>query len=468
MKKRNIKYMRQALATAVLVLGSAPVLAAEFTLSVQPFDKAMPDGSLVTMWGYALQNPDGVTFGPPSAPGPVLRVPAGDTSLTLHIVNNLTTTLDAGMTSIVIPGTVTPMTPVMMPPDAQGRTRVRSFTTETAPLLTGDYTWTGLQPGTYLYHSGTHPQVQVQMGLYGALVVDGPLTGSGGAQAYPEASLNGVVTNSSAYSAERILVYSEVDPVQHAAIVAGTYGPGQAITSTLHYLPKYFLVNGEGYVPGVSAPVLTGDAGQNTLLRMLNAGLDTHVPVLQGLDMSIVAEDAKPYPFARTQYAALLPALKTKDAIVTPAHDGLYPLYDRRLFLRNGASSPGGMITVLQTGTGIAPPPAAAAAAANNPPVAVDDSANFSISTDLAVNIAVLANDSDPDNDPLVLSGVGNATGSDFVVTMNADNTVTITPAAGVTLTAGTFGFDYTIQDRPLGDPTALVATGHVTVNVVQ
>ena len=36
----------------------------------------------------------------------------------------------------------------------------------------GIYSWTNMKPGTYLYQSGTHPQVQVQMGLYGGVKKD--------------------------------------------------------------------------------------------------------------------------------------------------------------------------------------------------------------------------------------------------------------------------------------------------------
>jgi hypothetical protein len=39
----------------------------------------------------------------------------------------------------------------------------------TSPVV---YTWNNLQPGTYRYHSGSHVQVQVQMGLYGGVVKD--------------------------------------------------------------------------------------------------------------------------------------------------------------------------------------------------------------------------------------------------------------------------------------------------------
>ena len=128
----------------------------------------MPDGVSVPMWGYALTD---MTFvpGTPSVPGPALTVPPGDTVLTIHLKNNL-----PEATSIVIPGQVAAMTPVwdngMSGARPSASARVRSFTHEA--LVgggTADYTWSGVKPGTYLYHSGTHPQVQMQMGLYGAV-----------------------------------------------------------------------------------------------------------------------------------------------------------------------------------------------------------------------------------------------------------------------------------------------------------
>ena len=65
------------------------------------------------------------------------------------------------------------------------------------------YTWTGVSPGTYLYHSGTNPTIQVQMGLYGAVTSD-----SAAGMAYP-----GVP-----YASEVLLVYSEIDSAVHAAV----------------------------------------------------------------------------------------------------------------------------------------------------------------------------------------------------------------------------------------------------------
>ncbi len=33
------------------------------------------------------------------------------------------------------------------------------------------YTFTASQPGTFLFHSGTRPELQVEMGMIGALIV---------------------------------------------------------------------------------------------------------------------------------------------------------------------------------------------------------------------------------------------------------------------------------------------------------
>ena len=55
-------------------------------------------------------------------------------------------------------------------PPSQGP-RVQSFSTEVAAGATTALTWSALRPGTYLLESGTHPSIQVPMGLIGVLVV---------------------------------------------------------------------------------------------------------------------------------------------------------------------------------------------------------------------------------------------------------------------------------------------------------
>ncbi|MCD6706869.1 MAG: Ig-like domain-containing protein [Thiobacillus sp.] len=309
-----------------LVAGNAAAIT--YNLVAAPFDKAMPDGTLVTMWGFALDGtscpavpPDTC---PASVPGPALVVEPGDTSLTVNLTNNL-----PEATSIVIPGQAMPtgLAPVKFT-DGSGRQRVRSFTAEAAAGGgTQSYTWNNLKPGTFLYHSGTHPQVQVQMGLYGAMTHDAVA-----GEAYAGVPYHNEVT----------LLFSEVDPVLHAAVANNRYGatppdplpPGLTAadypSSTIDYAPKYFLINGQD-LSDASLALAAGNAGQITRLRLLNAGLQSRSPVLQGHYMRLVAEDGNPYPYAREQYSAFLPALKTVDAVITPVEAATYPVYDRRL-----------------------------------------------------------------------------------------------------------------------------------------
>jgi FtsP/CotA-like multicopper oxidase with cupredoxin domain len=336
-----------ALMALVLPLVAGNAAAITYNLAATQFDKTMPDGTSVPMWGYAL---DGVscTAPPclPSVPGPALVVPAGDSSLTVNLTNNL-----PEQTSIVISGQAMPtdslgthLAPVKFP-DSQGRQRVRSFTAEAAATGgTQSYTWNNLKPGTYLYHSGTHPQVQVQMGLYGAMTHD---------------AVAGLAYAGVPYQNEVTLLFSEVDPVLHAAVAAGRYGapvPDPLPTgltaadypsSTIDYAPKYFLINGQD-LSDTSLAQAAGNAGQVTRLRLLNAGLQSRSPVLQGHYMRLVAEDGNPYPYAREQYSAFLPALKTVDAIITPAEAATYPIYDRRLAYGMLAH-----LTVAEAGAGI-------------------------------------------------------------------------------------------------------------------
>jgi VCBS repeat-containing protein len=111
---------------------------------------------------------------------------------------------------------------------------------------------------------------------------------------------------------------------------------------------------------------------------------------------------------------------------------------------------------------------------ANQPPVAVDDKAKTS--EDTAVKISVLANDSDPDSNPLTVTNINGSAvtvgtpitlSSGALVTLNADNTLTYNPNAKFeSLAVGKTGkdnFTYTISDG-ISTSTANV---HLTINGV-
>ncbi len=308
----------------------------------------------------------------------VITVPyvsGGGTSLAINLTNNLSFTPAAGgtaylvPTSIVIPGQVggglggtptvtaspshataqgcpswfiaaqppgTPCTAATMAtqpagtsgtPPLQG-SRVQSMATEVTAGTTTTLTWSSLKPGTYLLESGTHPSIQVPMGLIGMLVVTTAPASTVAGTAYPAvaATAKTAALPAVSYNAEVPLEFSEIDPVQNKEVdqavrtagfsetmvwsglptgPQGTPGCGNPGSTTYHqcyppavnYTPFYFLINGLAFdkanalpslfaaTAGVSGspavPVTTGITG-TVLVRLVNAGLRMHVPSIVG------------------------------------------------------------------------------------------------------------------------------------------------------------------------------------------
>jgi hypothetical protein len=350
-------FVQLALLGSAMAMAAGPASAIDYYIAAKAFTKTLPDGSTVPMWGYVL-DPDTDSSGrgdcyetttsvadrlacvdalpDPEAPGPRLTVEPDDTALRIFLTNAL-----PEPTSIVIPGQENPWTAV----DDNGPTwndgttgartdaaqRVRSFGREAnANGGRQRYIWNSnrsnpiSRPGTFIYHSGTHPQKQVYMGLYGAVTKDAAV---------------GEIYTSVTYDNEVVLFYSDIDPAFNASVAAGT------LTTAIERHPSWFLINGEPYEAGM-ADIASGVAGQRTLLRFLSAASETHVPVLQGLYMTIHAEDALQYSWEdtaagtsgvapRTQYSAMLPPLKTKDAIIVAPEEGRYAVYDGNGYMTN-------------------------------------------------------------------------------------------------------------------------------------
>ncbi|MCX6924687.1 MAG: multicopper oxidase domain-containing protein, partial [Verrucomicrobia bacterium] len=206
-----MKYTKIQNAARLLVAGTCLVTAgasqgAEFWLRSGTNTLTMPDGRVIPVWGFAQDSANWAVPGTVTVPGPQLNVAAGDT-LIIHVTNTLPEPV-----SVVIPGqygstAAGQATPHDNPAYAG---RMRSLTVEAASGKTQDFIWSNVQPGTFLYHSGSHPSVQVEMGLHGALAVLAP-----GPEVYA-----GVPFNSSA-----TLVFGEIDPDLLDAVGAGTFGP---------------------------------------------------------------------------------------------------------------------------------------------------------------------------------------------------------------------------------------------------
>jgi hypothetical protein len=414
---------KKGLRQLLLVLFSLAMLAG------YSFAQTNGTAGTVTMWGFAEDADQNLSTDHgeiPTSPGPVIHIPPAATTLHIHLRNELGVPV-----SIIIPGLPGGD---LVPEFISGR--VHSMTHETAanPTIFGVYTWhnaSGLKAGTYLYHSGTNQPVQVPMGLYGAVKKD----------AAPGVAYISESGTQYAYDNEVILFYSEIDTALNEAVKTGAFG-GPDMPSTIGYAPKYFLLNGAAYpdsVPLAAHPILMGE---KVLVRILNAGLKTHVPTLQNLYMEVISEDGNLYPYPFRQYSVRLPAGRTADAMLTLTGNSCgYPVYDRRLYLTDNGASPGGMFTFLN----------------RENPGAVNDSYIFNLpqSTHTVPPIGVLMNDCDEDSNlvgALTAELVAPPTGG--TVDLRPDGSFDYTPNSDTTMDS----FTYVANDGILDSNVATVS----------
>lgn len=352
----TIKSIRAGLIAlaGAMSLASPPAQAVSYAMKAAAFDETLPDGSVVRMWGYRLSvaNPTATQVNnlanqtPATnafySPGQALVVPPGDSTLSITLINDL----PAGqLTSLVIHGLVNGSDPVFATaPDASGTVctpatgtlaeqracRLRSLVQETpngsAPSQWRTYTFNNVPPGTYLYQSGTHQQLQVQMGLYGMMSKEASQVGT---QRYAYGSAG---AQTGPFSAEVKLLFSELDAGFHSAVASGAYVPaaGASIIDyrpTHHRLHRYNPANGnpvlirgtyDGNNAYTSNQTLGVLADQPLLVRIANAGLTSRSPSLRDGHWTLLGEDGKPYPYPRQQAVVLLPAAKTTEALFTP------------------------------------------------------------------------------------------------------------------------------------------------------
>jgi FtsP/CotA-like multicopper oxidase with cupredoxin domain len=315
--------MAAMLLTATAYAAVPGITGTSFSLTAQAAYLNQPDGQAVYSWGYgcastytavfapaAIKAPDG---GCPTMqiPGPTLIVTEGQT-VTVSLQNSLPTA--AGNTSILFPG---------FQVAASGGV-AGLLTQEAAPGGTVTYTFTASSPGTRAYYSGTQGDLQIEMGLYGAVIVL-PATipanctsgyhasnvlaeGHWGEADFRLANATGGKGAAydhpgSCYDREYLFQWAEMDsrihkqaeaevgdPVRVAACAATTTTkPGCSLdVQTEPYHPAYFLINGRS-MPDLMDPNYAGEyphqpyngnphmhPGELTLIRTIGQGRWQH------------------------------------------------------------------------------------------------------------------------------------------------------------------------------------------------
>src|SRR6184192_2025508 len=319
-----------ALLAAAAQAAAPGITGPTFNLTAQTAYLSQPDGLSVYSWGYGCTTvPAAGSFVPamPSVtpfcntmqvPGPTLVVTEGQ-AVSVTLTNNLPTS--AGNTSILFPGFN-----VSASGGVQGL-----LTTEAAPGGTVTYTFTASSPGTRAYYSGTQGDLQVEMGLYGAIIV----LPNGAAPSCPThnraAGLNSAGTAlvagaepdyrlapaayhvaQSCYDREYLFQFSEIDPNIHiqalaqvTALGACTAGaPGCSLNvPTEPYRPAYFMINGRSmpddmdtnYAAQYQHQPYNGNPhmhpGDLTLLRIIGQGRWQHPFHEHGNHVRVLARD---------------------------------------------------------------------------------------------------------------------------------------------------------------------------------
>lgn len=237
-----------------------------FSFSAGAGELSTPDGGSIHFWGYEdLGNNEGV--GLPQYPGPTMILNQGDA-----VTISLTSELPFGQcTSMVFPGhDVT----------AAGGFQDGSLTRETCPGEAAvTYDFTASEPGTYMYYSGTESELQIEMGLLGAIIVRPAM---GEAYAYNHAD--------TAFDHEVMFLLTSLDPSIHQLAEQDRF---DEIDLTARW-PVYWFINGRAAPDDLAEPFVSWlphqpynctpriTPGQQILVRILGGDRDQHPLHLHG------------------------------------------------------------------------------------------------------------------------------------------------------------------------------------------
>lgn len=258
-------------------------------------------GLVVQTWGYG-----------DTLPGPLLRAQAGDL-LRVKVDNKLTTDTSVHWHGIALRNDMDGVPGITQDPIKAGQ----GFT----------YEFTAPDPGTYFYHP--HSGVQLDRGLYGALVIDDPdepgnydeewivvlddwVDGTGRT---PDDVLKKLhSTGGSGHDSGHMggMDMGSMDESMQSPLLGGA--------GDIDY--PHYLINGR--TPG-SPATLTAKPGQRVRIRIINAGSDTAFRLaLGGHQMTVIHSDG--FPVRPVLTDALLIGMGERYDVVVTLGDGTFPL----------------------------------------------------------------------------------------------------------------------------------------------
>jgi len=265
---------------------------------------SQPDGASIYSWGYGCDPSAPPTFVPFAGtcglmqlPGPTLIVTEGQT-VSITLKNNLPPA--AGNTSIVFPGfkvsTSGGVAGLMAQEAANGGGTVT-------------YSFTATTAGTHSYYSGTQADLQIEMGMFGALIVLPAAPPANcvtqGAFSLAKAAFDNAGT---CYDREYLFQLSEMDSRIHdlalAQVQACAVAPCPRVNAVIEpYHPNYFLVNGRSMPDNMDVSYSAGlpnqpynanphmHPGELMLMRIIGQGRWQHPFHFHGNHARVLARD---------------------------------------------------------------------------------------------------------------------------------------------------------------------------------
>ena len=278
-----------------------------FTLTAKEGYISTADGGSIYAWGYANGS------GPMQYPGVTMIVNQGDT-VTVTLNNDLTEPV-----SILFPGQK----------DVTATGGVQGLITREAPAGGSvTYSFVASEAGSYLYNSGTNQELQIEMGLVGAIVVrpygfdpDNPT-----AYSHPDTD----------YEYETLFLLTEMDSNIHD-LVEAQGSAGLAGTDLLtYYKPNYWFINGRTGPDTLFKPyvawlpnqpynaIAVTHPGDKILMRVVNAGRDLHPFHHHGNDSEIIARNGRLLETSRGAGPDLGEAVYTIQAVPGGTYDAIF------------------------------------------------------------------------------------------------------------------------------------------------
>jgi FtsP/CotA-like multicopper oxidase with cupredoxin domain len=351
-----------ALMLTATAYGAAPgIQGTTFNLTAQDAFITQPDGQSVYSWGYGCSASFAPVFAPAAittgfcntmqVPGPTLIVTEGQ-KITVTLTNNLSPS--AGNTSILFPG-------FQLQAFADGTPGL--LTQEAAHGQTVTYTFVASSPGTHAYYSGTQGDLQVEMGLYGAIIVlPANVPPACIANTGNFAGQNGVAENAwsetdfrlapaaydhakTCYDREYLFQFSEIDPRIHTQALAQVTAAGNCTAGnpgcslnvpTEPYHPAYFMINGRSMPDDMDANYAlpyphqpyNGNPhmhpGEQVLLRIIGQGRWQHPFHEHGNHVRILGRDGNLIVSATDPNSLAGPLLFTTTTTPGLAMDGIF------------------------------------------------------------------------------------------------------------------------------------------------